>query len=137
MKRNDSLSQDRTLFFGAALLAACSLASAAAIDATARERYLQERAACLSGQSSQPQDVCLREAGAAYAEARWGQPRPVDLDRLTANALARCETLPHEYPEYKAMCERMVRGEGTVTGRVDEGGGVRQLSIIVEAAPMR
>jgi hypothetical protein len=131
VKPNHSLSYSRILIFGATLNVACPLASAAEVDRAARERYLQERAACLSGQSHQPQEVCLREAGAAYAEARRGRLGHEDPDRLAANALARCAVRP---AEEKQMCERMARGEGTVTGSVEDGGFVREIRIVVEDA---
>lgn len=129
MKWNRSHSYSRILAFGAKLIAACPLASATEVDTTARERYLQERAACLSGRSHQPQEVCLREAGAAYAEARRGRPGYEDPDRLAANRLASCAVRP---AEEKQMCERMARGEGTVTGSVEGGGFVREIRIVVE-----
>lgn len=113
-----------SLLAGAALVAACPLVLAAKSDAAARERYLQERAACLSGQSHQPRDVCLREAGAAYDEARRGLLSHEDPASLAANALARCAARP---ADQKDMCERMARGEGTVTGSVEGGGFVREI----------
>lgn len=117
------------LLVGAALVVAGPLALAAQGDPAARSRFLQERAACLSGQSHQPRDVCLREAGAAYDQARQGRLGPADPDRLAANALARCAVRP---ADQKEMCERMVRGEGTVTGSVEEGGFVREIATRVQ-----
>jgi hypothetical protein len=129
VKRKLSLSYCRRLLIGAALISACPLASATGVDPMARERYLQERAVCLSGQSHQPQEACLREAGAAYAEARRGRLGHEDPDRLAANAFVRCTFRP---AEEKQMCERMVRGEGTVTGGIKEGGFVREIVTVVE-----
>lgn len=114
----------RNLLVPAALLAASPLVLAAKGDPAARERYLQERAECLSGQSHQPRDVCLREAGAAYDEARRGLLSHEDPARLAANALARCAVRP---ADQKEMCQRMARGEGTVTGSVEDGGFVREI----------
>ena len=42
----------------------------AAGAADAQARYQQDRAACMSGQSNQDHATCLREAGAALAQAR-------------------------------------------------------------------
>jgi hypothetical protein len=120
-----------SLLFGTALIAANPLAAAAEAASTPRERYMQERAVCLSGQSHQPQQVCLREAAAAYAEARRGTLGHEAPDRLAANALARCTARPADQEE---MCERMVRGEGTVTGSVEDGGFVRQIVTPVDDA---
>lgn len=119
----------RSLFAGAVLVTAGSFALAAEPSQAARERYLQERALCLSGQSHQPRDVCLREAGAALAEARQGKLSREDPERLAANALARCAARP---ADQRDMCERMARGEGTVTGSVEEGGFVREIVTRVE-----
>lgn len=124
------LLRPHVLILGAILAAVHPLASAAQPDPTARERYLQERSACLSGHSHQPQDVCLREAGAAYDAARRGQLTAEDPAQLAANALARCDARP---ADQRDLCERMVRGEGTVTGSVAEGGFVREIRVVVPA----
>ena len=128
MNRKDSRPLGRNLLFGTAFVAAASLAYAAEGSSGARERYLLERATCTSGQSHQPRDVCLREVGAAYEEARRGVLGHEDPDRLAANAVARCASRP---PDQKEMCERMARGEGMVTGSVEDGGFVRELHEIV------
>jgi Flp pilus assembly protein TadD len=38
----------------------------------ARQQYQQDRAYCTSGQATEDRAVCLKEAAAAYAEARGG-----------------------------------------------------------------
>jgi len=38
----------------------------------AQQQYQQDRAYCSSGQTSEPRALCLKEAAAAYAEARHG-----------------------------------------------------------------
>jgi hypothetical protein len=56
-----------------ALLAVPAVIAAGAGDPSdARTRYLQERAMCDSGESHQDRATCLREAGAAYDQARRG-----------------------------------------------------------------
>jgi hypothetical protein len=117
-----------SMFVGALLVALLSVAVAAEADA-ARQRYMQERENCLAGRSHQPQDVCLREASAALDAARRGQLAAEDPARLATNALARCDARP---ADQRSMCERMVRGDGTVTGSVDSGGFVREIRVIVE-----
>jgi hypothetical protein len=59
----------------------------------AEARYRQDRAMCESGQSQQDRATCLREAGAALAEARRGRldDSPAQYQK---NALIRCEGLP-------------------------------------------
>ena len=92
-----------------------------------RLQYERERADCMTGRSQQPRDVCLREAGAAYAQARQGKLiSPGDrADQWAANALKRCQAQP---PEDREMCERRVR-EGTVTGSVEGGGQLTTLVV--------
>lgn len=115
----------------AGLLALSGLAQAAGPVAKnvdpQRLQYERERAACLQGQTSQPRNVCLREAGAAYAQARRGK-----LDssgdgpqQWAANALKRCQAQPQEDRE---MCERRVR-EGQVVGSVEGGGQLTTLTV--------
>ena len=95
-------------------------ARADSIDA----QYRSERAVCLSGQSNQDRATCLKEASAARAEARRH-----GLDTSSApvaqNATARCTALPSGD---RGDCERRMRGEGTVSGSVREGGLLRELT---------
>ncbi|MBL8279786.1 MAG: hypothetical protein JNL93_24180 [Pelomonas sp.] len=92
-----------------------------------RMQYERERANCMTGQTSEPRDVCLREAAAAYAQARKG--RLVNAgdgpDQWAANALRRCQSQPQEDRE---MCERRVR-EGVVSGSVQGGGQLTTLTV--------
>ncbi|MFG6489399.1 hypothetical protein ACG04R_22135 [Roseateles sp. BYS78W] len=92
-----------------------------------RLQYERERAACMQGQTRQPRDVCLREAGAAYAQARHGGlAGPGDgPQQWAANALKRCQAQP---PEDREMCERRVR-EGRVVGSVEAGGQLTTLTV--------
>jgi len=117
-----------TPWLAAAVLALSGAAQAApkAKDPL-RLQYERERAACMTGQTQQPRDVCLREAGAAYAQARQGRlisstDRP---EQWAANALKRCQAQPLEDRE---LCERRVR-EGQVTGSVEGGGQLRTLTV--------
>ena len=120
-----------TRFAGAVLLAsagavhAAGAAAASAAGSAAEERYRQERAACLSGASGQEQSDCLREAGAALAEARRGgigeDESPAALAR---NAVQRCR---YVHPEDRDDCERLARGEGTISGSVRGGGQIKEL----------
>lgn len=115
----------------------CLAAALLALGATAaqagrnvdplRLQYERERAACVQGQTRQPRDVCLREAGAAYAQARQGRLVSAgdSPEQWAANALKRCQAQPLEDRE---MCERRVR-EGQVVGSVDGGGQMTTLTV--------
>lgn len=114
---------------GAALLAGAALpvgaaGTSGAGDGAAR-RYQQERADCLSGRSAQDRQTCLKEAGAAYAEARRGRlGSEVDARQLRENALLRCRVVPAEDRE---ACERLASGGGKVSGSVTEGAVLKEL----------
>lgn len=114
------------------ILVLASLGSAAVVSAadTARATYERERAACLSGQSGQDRATCLREAAAAYQEARSPRRGPaLSEDRYAQNALARCQPLS---PPDRAECERRMRS-GTSSGSVTGGGILRELHTIQTA----
>ena len=111
------------------LLVGATLASTAAVGATntvlsnAQLRYQQERAACVSGQTNQDRSTCLREAGAALAEARRGALATNAAD-LLSNQLRRCEPLPAGDRE---DCVARIKGHGTTSGSVAAGGIYREL----------
>jgi hypothetical protein len=81
----------------------------------------------MTGRNQQPRNTCLREAAAAYAQARQGKLiSPADNpQQWTANALRRCQAQPQEDRE---MCERRVR-EGQVVGSVEGGGQLTTLTV--------
>ena len=87
-----------------------------------------DRADC-AAHPDEDQQACVREAGAARQAARHG-----DLADQTgayeANRLARCVYLPAGDRE---LCERRMRGEGTVSGSVEGGGLYRELTVTVPA----
>lgn len=102
--------------------------------ASADAAYQQDRAACLRSDSQHERTSCLREAAAVRAQGRAKTP-PMVVDTPEArlqNALKRCTDLP---PENKAICERMARGEGRVSGSVEGGGVIRELVTPVPAIP--
>jgi len=103
-----------------------STANAAEAD---NSTYQKERAACLQGASHQDRQTCLREAAAARSEARRGNL--TESDRYAANASQRCQVLP---PADREDCMRRVRGEGSVSGSVEQGGIYRETrrTVIVE-----
>ena len=110
-------------------------APAPAASTSAASRYQQDRAACMNGQSNQDRATCLKEAGAAYAEAKHGGLKVTgatggQADR-EANASQRCMSLPAE--ESKACMARM-RGEGSTSGTAASGGILRELGTVQPAA---
>lgn len=120
----------------AAWLAAGLLAFGAAAQAATpvarntdplRLQYEREKADCMTGRTSEPRNICLREAGAAYAQARQGKliSRDDRPEAWASNALRRCEAQPAEDRE---MCERRMR-EGQIDGSVSGGGQLRSLTV--------
>ena len=116
--------------FRTALVAACALTTS---GAWAQSTYEQDRAACLRSDSQHERTSCLREAGAVRAQGARKMPMAGDTpESRMQNAMKRCVELP---PESKATCERMVRGEGSVSGSVAGGGQIRELVTPVPAVP--
>jgi hypothetical protein len=89
----------------------------------AQGTYQQERARCLSGQSHQDRATCLKEAGAAYDEARRGGLGNATSADLARNATQRCEAQP---AADQAACAQRVLGAGSAQGSVESGGLLRQ-----------
>jgi len=98
--------------------------------ADAESNYRQERAACLNGLSNQDRATCLREAGAALAEAKRGRLADHQEANYSHNALLRCQRLPMEDRE---ACEHRVNGDGIVSGSVPAGGLYREYHEIIPA----
>ena len=98
-------------------------AALAAPPSDAQARYQAERATCNGGQSHQDLTTCLKEAGAAYEEAKRGR---LDDGRAQyqRNALARCDVLP---AEERSACHARMQGQGTTRGSVEGGGIYREL----------
>lgn len=98
--------------------------------AEAQARYQQDRAACLSGQTNQDRATCLKEAGAALAEARRGGLTD-GQGQLRKNAKDRCGVLAGAE---RTDCLARMSGEGTVSGSV-EGGGILREKVTIEPVP--
>ena len=107
----------------AALLSASVLAAQAAESGGAQARYQQEVAACNSGQSNQDRATCLREAGAALAEAKSGALNDGSAS-YADNQRKRCEGLPGDD---RLDCLARMQGRGTTSGSVEQGGILREL----------
>lgn len=115
---------------GALSFSTAALAADPGRVSDARSRYLEDRAFCLSGASSQDRATCLREAGAALQEAPRGGL--TDGASIEQNKFARCGY--HKNLEDRSYCERRMRGEGTTSGSAESGGILRELTVIVPAA---
>ena len=93
-----------------------------------RAEFQAERAECAK-QSAEDPAACRREAGAALQASRHGE-----LDdhgaNFEQNRLARCAYLKGDD---RQDCERRMRGEGTESGSVEEGGIYRELRTTVPA----
>jgi len=115
----------RCLLILAAAMGACaaSLAADKAVSNDAQARYLQERAVCLNGQSNQDRVTCLREAGAALAQARH-QGLDDGSAPYARNARQRCEGLP---ADDRKDCLARMQGQGTTSGSAAAGGIYREL----------
>ena len=125
----------RTCAATASLFALCIGTAAAAAPAIAPEvqaRYEQERARCLAGQSGQPQETCLKEAGAARDAARQGQLNDGDA-KYRKNAKERCDALAGDD---KRDCIARIKGSADTTesGSV-KGGGILRETVTREAPP--
>ena len=119
------------LAVAAATLAVSSAWAANAASGDATARYQEERAACTSGQSHEDRATCLREAGAALAEARKGHLDDGNTN-YQRNAEQRCQPLP---ADDKKACLARMRGQGTVSGSVEDGGLLREYREVVPVPP--
>lgn len=85
-------------------------------------RYLIEKAACAEGPEDRDREACLRDAAAAYAEARRGVLGSGE-GSFERNALQRCDALRGDDHE---DCVARIRGQGTTRGSVEGGGLYRE-----------
>jgi hypothetical protein len=116
---------------GALLICATAAAAPSGSPAAAEAQYRQERAVCTSGTSNQDRSTCMREAGAAYAEAKRGTLGKGDVD-YAKNAHARCEKLQDTE---RTACMARMDGQGTTSGSVAGGGIYREL-VTREVGPL-
>jgi len=116
---------------GIALCTATAAASAASHESPtdAQANYQSERANCFNGHSNQDRTTCLKEAGAAFDEAKRGRLTDGNT-QFQQNALIRCQKLDSDAQQ---ACERRMRGEGVVSGSVAAGGLYRELTVPIPA----
>jgi len=128
-----SLSSNSFLVLSAAVATLWTGAASAANtqDGSAiHQRYLEDRAACMKIADSDKRKTCLREAGAAQAEAKRGSLAEPQA-QYEKNRFARCSV--YKDPKEREYCVRRMRGEGTTSGSVEEGAIVRSLTVPVPA----
>lgn len=89
----------------------------------AQRQYRQERSHCLSGRSHQDRATCMKEAGAAYTEARRGALAVAGSADFERNATRRCDAQP---PADRAACAQRMLGTGKTQGSVEGGGLIRR-----------
>ena len=114
-------------------LAAAALAwsgcAVAAKQSEAQALYQQERAACMNGSSNQDRATCLKEAGAAYQEARRGGLATSGDNELGRNSTDRCRMLPRQE---RKECAMRMQGQGVTSGSAQQGGILREVTTPVE-----
>lgn len=119
---------------GAAFLLIAGSVSAAGADSKngseTAARYQREKAVCTSGKSNQDKATCLREAGAAYEQARQGKLNGAEQTQYAQNALERCRALPADSQE---ACRRRIENPSDVEGNAADGGILRKDVTIVPA----
>ena len=128
-QRKPMLRTVRNLALACLLPAAAMSVAHAESTAEAQANYQKQKAECMNGQSSEGKKTCLREAGAALADAKRGRLDKNDSN-FEQNALARCQAFKNE--EDRDLCERR-QHEGTVSGSVSGGGDIRELTVTVPA----
>ena len=135
MKKTDRSLKSMISFGAAALLAVgAATAQVATISSDATfpgtnvidnsGSYRSEVNACLSGQTQQSREDCLKEARNAAGDKNRGR-----LENYDAMAMARCDV--HAAAEDRAACRARMMGRGGVDGSVAGGGLIREVETVV------
>jgi len=109
-------------------LSPLAFAAGGAASPAAQQRFQAERTRCLSGQSQQDREACLREAGAALQESRRGG-LATEGAGLAQNAVERCKVQP---AAEQAACVQRIQGAGKTEGSVGGGGLIRETETKVQ-----
>lgn len=107
---------------GSMLVASAAVAAGRGNQSDAQATYNRDRAACMRGDTNQDRATCLKEAGAAFTEAKRGG-LDTNTSELERNRLQRCDQQP---PADRAECVRRMN-EGTTSGSTESGGVIREL----------
>lgn len=113
---------------GSMLVASSAFAAGRGGLSEAQATYNRDRAACMRGDTNQDRATCLKEAGAAFQEAKRGG-LATNTSELERNRLLRCDQPP---PADRAECVRRMN-EGTTSGSTEGGGVLRELVTPVPA----
>ena len=113
----------RILMLGLALACASAWPATKSASVEAQAQYQRERAVCMGGQSNQDRATCLKEASAAYAEARKSG-LGAGSAASTGNVEQRCEALP---AADRGACMARMQGQGTASGSAAAGGVLREV----------
>lgn len=119
--------------FGSALLFAGSVAAQGATSAAVTSTTGNPYQSCVDGTSNEDRATCMKEAGAAQAEARRGQLSSPG-SATDQNALQRCDALPGDQRD---ACRLRISGAGTTSGSVAGGGVIREVIVQEPTAQTR
>lgn len=109
----------------AALLAPLAAVAQPAAASTAQERYAQERQKCMTNNTQDSQETCLREAGAALQASRNGQ-----LTDAAGSEAATQRCAVFKDAAEQAECLRRVQN-APASGSVPGGGVLRESTTTV------
>ena len=117
----------------AGLTAAVLMAPAAyaASNDAGMATYKQDVADCKAGRTNQSLHDCLYEARSVLRDTRNGHLKSEPAQELMANAMQRCAV--HKQEIDRQACERMVRGQGMVSGSVAGGGEIKEIVTVIPA----
>ena len=97
-----------------------------------QSRYQQEVERCRSGSSGQALATCMREAGAAKAEAQRNRLAPASSVDYQRNQLQRCNVFKDE-AERRSCVERT--RQAPIKGTVEGGGVLREYIETIPGKP--
>lgn len=114
----------------AGLFSSVAMAAGRNDNADLRAQYQSDVAFCKSSQTTESRATCMKEAGAAYDEARRHRLTEGTHD-YQQDAMNRCKALPAGQQQ---DCMTQMSGQNTVTkGSVEGGGILRETTITVPA----
>ena len=121
----------RTLTASLALMASATAFAAPPATDDAQAAYKKQVASCNNGTSNEDRATCMKEAGAALAEARKGKLDEPNKN-FKQNATERCEL---QSGDDRDACMARMKGKGVTTeGSVESGGVLREMRTTTPAA---